>query len=292
MGCLVSTDVAQNAGRVKQRTPRQLCSVNVTAVLGTNPFLLQGQFRPQIISPSLLLMRRTQAMANPSIGSVAPGTLVSWEEGIGDDKKYHIVYVSPAGITLVRKMKDYTKWQEVVAAANNSPNEAAAMLQQLPKAVHLARSEISKTTCAEQLNQLTLFGQNQQKTKVPEGKEQAEVFAAIKQHLGATESEEEADAWSVMQTPLFVLAVIGVIGGFFIWFTTICEPDYEATGRRDWALARDAWEPAPPTSRRRVVAARWSSATSTAPRDAKARRADQARSSDRPHAGCEACTPR
>ena len=46
------------------------------------------------------------------------------------------------------------------------------------------------------------------------------------------EREEEADAWSVMQTPLFVLAVITVIGGFFIWFTSICEPDYEASGRR------------------------------------------------------------
>ena len=82
------------------------------------------------------------------------------------------------------------------------------------------------------MNQLALFDQNEKKTKVPEGKEQAEVFAAIKQHLGGTESEEEADAWSVMQSPLFILAVIGVIGGFFIYFTTICEPDYEATGRR------------------------------------------------------------
>lgn len=171
-------------------------------------------------------------MANASIGSVAPGTLVSWEEGIGDDKKYHVAYVSPAGITLVRKMKDYAKWQEVVAAANHSPNEAAAMLQQLPKAVHFAPNEIAKVTYAQQLNQLALFDQDQQKTKIPEGKGQAEVFAAIKQHLGGSESEEEADAWSVMQTPLFILAVLSVIGGFFIWFTTICELGYEATGRR------------------------------------------------------------
>jgi hypothetical protein len=171
-------------------------------------------------------------MADVTGKADAPGTLVSWEEGIGDDKKYHIAHVSPAGITLACKIKDHQKWQEAVAAANRSPNEAAAILQQVPKAVHLDPSQISKATYAKDLNQLTLFDRNQQKTKVPEGKEQAQVFAAIQQHLGGTQSEEEADAWSVMQSPLFILAVIGVIGGFFIWFTTLCEPDYEATGRR------------------------------------------------------------
>lgn len=162
----------------------------------------------------------------------AQGTLVSWEEGIGDDKKYHIAHVSPAGLTLVRKIKDYKAWTEVVAAATHSPGEAASMLQQLPKAVQLAPAEISRATYAEKLNQLTLFDKEGKKIKVPEGKEQADLFAAIKQHLGGAESEEEADAWSVMQTPLFVLAVIAVIGGFFIWFTSICDPDYEASGRR------------------------------------------------------------
>lgn len=171
-------------------------------------------------------------MANPEIGAVAPGTLVSWECGIGDDKKYQIAHVSPAGITLVLKMKDHSRWQQVVAAAKSSPTEAAAMLQQLPTAVHLAPGDISRATYAEKLSQLTLFDRNQQKIKVPEGKEQAEVFAAISQHLGGTPGEEEADAWSVMQSPLFILAVIGVIGGFFIYFTTICEPEYEASGRR------------------------------------------------------------
>ena len=159
------------------------------------------------------------------------GTFVSWEEGIGDDKKYHMAYVSPAGITLVLKMKDYKEWQKVVEAAESSP-EAAALLQHQPKALHLPAGEISKATYAEELRQLFLFDQSQQRIKVPEGKEQALIFEAIREHLGGTESEEEADAWSVMQSPLFVLAVIAVIGGFGIWFTTICEPDYEATGRR------------------------------------------------------------
>ena len=171
-------------------------------------------------------------MANDTGKAGATGTLVSWEEGIGDDKKYHIAHVSPEGITLVCKMKDYKQWVDVVASAKSSPNEAAAILQQAPKAVHLDPGAIAKATYAKDLNQLAIFDRNQQKTKVPEGKEQAEVFAAIKQHLGGTESEEEADAWSVMQSPLFILAVIGVIGGFFIWFTTICEADFEATGRR------------------------------------------------------------
>lgn len=162
----------------------------------------------------------------------AAGTLVSWEEGIGDDKKYHIAHVSSAGITLVLKMKDYKIWVETVAAARTSPGEAAAMLQQLPKAVHLVPAYISRATYTKDLNQLTLFDLNQQKTKVPEGKEQADVFAAIRQHLGGTEGSEEADAWSVMKGPLFTLTVIAVIGGFFIWFTTISDPNYVATGRK------------------------------------------------------------
>ncbi len=171
-------------------------------------------------------------MANDAISAAGSGTLVSWEEGIGDDKKYHIAHVSPAGITLVLKQKDYKTWVNVVAAANSAPGEAAAMLQQQPKAIQFAPGQISRATYARDLNQLSLFDRNGQKTKVPEGKEQAQVFAAISEHLGGTPSEEEADAWSVMQSPLFILAVIGVIGGFFIWFTTICDPNYEATGRR------------------------------------------------------------
>lgn len=171
-------------------------------------------------------------MANTTVEAAVPGTLVSWEEGIGDDKKYHIAHVSPVGITLVCKMSDYQKWLSLVATANGSPNQAASILQQAPKAVHLDPTKLSKATYAKDLNQLTLFDRNQQKTKVPAGKEQAQVFAAIKQHLGGTESEEEADAWSVMQSPLFILSVIAVIGGFFIYFTTTCDPNYEATGRR------------------------------------------------------------
>ncbi len=171
-------------------------------------------------------------MSNATGNASAAGTLVSWEEGIGDDKKYHIAHVSSAGITLVLKVKDYKVWVESVAAAKTSPDEAAAMLQQLPKAVHFAPGKISRATYSKDLNQLALFDQDQHKTKVPEGKGQADLFAAIQQHLGGTEGTEEADAWSVMQGPLFTLAVIAVIGGFCIWFTTISDPSYVASGRK------------------------------------------------------------
>lgn len=171
-------------------------------------------------------------MASLSSAAGTPGTIVSWSEGIGDERRYSIAHVSPAGITLVLKNKDEASWQGMVALANASPDGAATMLQQVPKAVFLPRDGLSKATYTQKLNQLWLYDTKQQRTKLPEGREQADIFAAIKQHLGGAESEEEADAWSVMQSPLFVLAVIGVIGGFFIWFTTICEPDFVATGRK------------------------------------------------------------
>ncbi len=159
-------------------------------------------------------------------------SIVSWEEGIGDDKKYHIAHVSADGIILVLKGKDHSQWEGVVAAAEGSPATAAELLLKMPKAMHLPAEQIAKVTFAEKLNQLVVFDCEQNRTKVPEGKEQADIFTAIQQHLGGEETEEEADAWAVMQSPLFILAVIAVIGGFFIWFTTICEPTYEATGRR------------------------------------------------------------
>lgn len=171
-------------------------------------------------------------MANESQTSDAAGTLVAWNEGIGDDKKYHIAHVSPAGITLVCKLKDHAHWESLAARAKRSPDDAAAMLQQEPKAVHFAPGDIARVTYAKLLWQLTIFDRSDKKTKVPDGKEQEQVFAAISQHLGGAASEEEADAWSVMKSPLFILAVIGVIGGFLIWFTAICEPEIEATGRR------------------------------------------------------------
>jgi len=160
------------------------------------------------------------------------GTLVSWQNGIGDDKKYHIAHVSPAGVTLVRKLKDHSQWEALVGAAESSPVDAPDLLKQSPQATHYAPEDISKATYSKDLWQLTLFDRDGKKIKIPEGREQEQIFAAMKTHLGGVESEEEADAWSVIQGPLFIVSVIAVIGGFFIWFTSICEPNYEASGRR------------------------------------------------------------
>ncbi len=180
-------------------------------------------------------------MSSASNSADAPGTLVSWEEGIGDDKRYHLAHVSPAGITLVLKQKDHAKWQAVVAAAGSAPSQAAAILQQLPNAVHFAPAAISKATYTEQLNQLTLFDRSGKKTKVPEGKGQPQIYAAIREHLGGAASEEEADAWSVMKTPLFGLVMISVIGACLISLAATSDPNYEATGRRAGMKALLNW---------------------------------------------------
>lgn len=176
----------------------------------------------------------TDSAAAPAADAQATveGSVVSWEEGIGDDKKFHIAHISPAGITHVLKIKDYAKFTQAVAAVNASPSDATEILLQLPKARQIRSDELSRVTYTETLSQLILLDDEGQKTKIPEGKEQADFFAAIQQHLGGAASEEEADAWAVMQSPLFILSVIAVIGGFMIWFTTICDPNYEASGRR------------------------------------------------------------
>lgn len=161
------------------------------------------------------------------------GTLLSWEEGFGDDKKFHIAHVSALGLTFVRRLKDHAEFEQLVHDATNEPANAVSLLQSHPKAEVHPIEKIARATYAEQLNQLYLFDDQGKRTGIPEGKDnpQGKIFTALTE-LGGTQSEEDADAWSVLKTPLFVLSVIAVIGGFFIWFTTICEPDFEATGRR------------------------------------------------------------
>lgn len=172
-------------------------------------------------------------MANISREAGTPGTLVFWEDFyIGDDKGYHLVHVSPMGIILVAGIKDAAAWKSLADAASASPQVAAAILSQAPRSVYFAREEIAKVTYARELSQLTLFDRRQKKTNFPKGKGQADVFAAIQQHLGGEASHEEADAWSVVKGWLFGLLVFGGIGGFMIYFTTICDPNHVATGRK------------------------------------------------------------
>lgn len=160
------------------------------------------------------------------------GHLVSWEEGIADDKKYHIAYISADGITFVRKMKSESKWMNLVGSVEASPDEATDLLLQLPQTVQIAPEELARVTFAGDLNQLVLFHQDGSKTKIPEGEGQIELFEAIEEYFGGDKSEEEADAWSVIKSPLVTLSIIAVIGGFLIHFTTICDPNFVAEGRR------------------------------------------------------------
>ena len=169
-------------------------------------------------------------MGNASDGAAPPGTLVSWDYGTDDAHKYVIVHVSPDGITLVRKLKNVAAWQETMVRATRFPEQARAILQQMPKAVQLARDDLIRVTWVQDLEQLTLFDQNGKKFRLPEGKAQAEVFEAIKQHLGGVASEEETDAWSVMQPHLVILLCGGLIGAVLIAFTAMCKPDFKPDG--------------------------------------------------------------
>jgi hypothetical protein len=172
-------------------------------------------------------------MANISQEAPTPGTLVFWEDFyIGEDKGYHLVHVSPTGIILVAGIKDVEAWKKLAGTANASPHAAGTILSQVPGSVRFDPEEIAKVTYARELSQLILFDQQQKRTKIPSGKGQADVFAAIQQHLGGAESQEEADAWSVVKGWLFGLVVFDGLGGFMIYYTTICDPNYVATGRK------------------------------------------------------------
>lgn len=173
-------------------------------------------------------------MENAVENETNTGTLTAWISGSGDSKSFNLVHVAAEGVTLSLNVKNQKTWAEIATAATESPEQASSLMQEQTKSTFLAANEISKTTFSEKLNQLFLFDQNLKKTKVPEGDEleQAEIFAAIKQHLGGKESEQEADTWAILQKPLMSLSITGLFGGGFIWFTTIADPNYEATGRR------------------------------------------------------------
>ena len=98
----------------------------------------------------------------------------------------------------------------------------------------LPSEQIARVAWCEKLNQLTVVDKAGSKQHFPESRagEQGKIFDAVRRYLGGTPREEDAHAWSVMKTPLFALSVLAVIGGFFIWFTAISDPNAEITGRR------------------------------------------------------------
>ena len=162
------------------------------------------------------------------------GRCVSWTEGIGDDAKSHVVHVDQTGLAWAVKLKSSEEFHKLTAGAEAKPTEAAALIERHPAGKRLPRERIVRVTYCKEINQLTVLDDAGKKQSFAAGGKDAQgrIFEAVGRHLGGTASEEDADAWSVMQTPVFTLAVIGVIGGFFIWMTTISDPTYEATGRK------------------------------------------------------------
>ena len=169
----------------------------------------------------------TPAAAAPA----AAGETFSWSSP-GEGETTHLVHVAPAGMAWALKLKS-GPFGELAAAAGADPANAQTVIGEHKNGTRLPKEKISKVTYAKDLNQLAVHDDAGKRTKIPDGKtQQAAIFESVGRHLGGSPSEEDADAWSVMQTPLFVLAVIGVIGGFLIFMAAQADPDYEPTGRR------------------------------------------------------------
>ena len=162
------------------------------------------------------------------------GTLISWTVSNSDGSKSHIVHVDSEGITWALGMKKPEAFGQLVGRLAAQPDQSAALIGEQRGGHHLSRNDIARVTFAEDLKQLVITDKAGKKQKITKGDkdEQKQVFEAAGQHLGGKASEEEADAWSVIQGPLVTLAILGAIGGFFIYFTTISDPNFQATGRR------------------------------------------------------------
>lgn len=163
-----------------------------------------------------------------------PGTFVSWTEGIGDDKKSHVVHVDPDGLTWALGLKKPEEFGQIVGESKARPTEASALIEAHSRGRHVPREELDRVTFAESLNQLTVVDTAGKKQHIASGSEgeQSEIFDAVNQYLGGSASEEDADVWSVTKGPLLGLALVGGIGGLMIFLAAESDPNYEATGRR------------------------------------------------------------
>ncbi|HUT93253.1 MAG TPA: hypothetical protein VMY37_27560 [Thermoguttaceae bacterium] len=176
----------------------------------------------------------TRPAADPATPQDNAGTLVAWTASTGDSTKSHVVHIDPAGATWALGLKRPEEFGQLVGEATARPAEAAALVEGHRGGHRLPRARLARVTYAKDLNQLTIIDDAGRKQRIPDGNvgEQGQVFEAIGRHLGGTPGEEDADAWSVMQVPLFALAVVGVIGGLLIYVAAISDPSYEASGRR------------------------------------------------------------
>lgn len=162
------------------------------------------------------------------------GTLVAWTFNSGDATKSHIVHIDGTGLAWVLGIKKPEEFGRLVGEMTKQPAEAATLIEGQKGGRLLPREQLARVAYTEQLNQLTIVDIADKKQHIPDGKEgeQGQIFEAVQQHLGGTPREEDADAWSVMKSPLFALAVVAAIGGFMIWFASISDPNAEISGRR------------------------------------------------------------
>lgn len=171
---------------------------------------------------------------SPIDSPVVDNTLVLWTTSNGDSNVSHLVHVDSTCIAWITNIGKKKVMENLLGQISARPTETAAIISAESKGICLPRERLSRVTYCESLNQLSLFDEAGKKSKIPDGKEQEQrrIFEGVRQHMGGNASEEEADAWSVMQTPLFALAVTAVIGGFLIFLAANSDPNYEATGRR------------------------------------------------------------
>lgn len=170
----------------------------------------------------------------PEVSADNDSSLVLWSTSSGDSSVSHLVHVDATGIAWLVNIKKPKILENLLGQISVRPAETAAIISAESKGKFLSRENLSRVTYAEALNQLAIFDEEGKKHKIPDGKEgeQRRIFEGVQNFLGGTASEEEADAWSVMQGPLFALGVTAAIGAFLIFVATDADPNKEFSGRR------------------------------------------------------------
>lgn len=171
---------------------------------------------------------------DPMDSPVDDSTLVLWSTGSGNNTVSHLVHIDATCIAWLLNIKKTKILENLLGQMSVRPTERAAIISAESKGKCLSREKLARVTYSETLKQLSIFDEEGKQQKILDGKEneQRRIFEGVRDHLGGNASEEEADAWSVMQSPLFALAVTAAIGGFLIFLAANSDPNYEATGRR------------------------------------------------------------
>jgi hypothetical protein len=179
--------------------------------------------------------RETGKSARPATRPAVPkSAVVAWQSGSGKDKLWHIVHIDSAGLTCALDLTERNQLQQLVDQASANPSKAAEVFGAHKGAKKLSRDKLSRVTYAKPLKQLIVVDNAGKKHHVAYGDqgEQEAIFEAVKEHLGGTPSEEEADAWSVVKNSVIALVVTIFAGGVFTKLAMDASPDHVATGRR------------------------------------------------------------